>query len=90
MDRSNSSFYIIAFGAVEVFIILIVLGLHVNLIYDLFKPDDRLIYLDLNRITPCRHLNVKKIGQYFRPNDQREMWIFPKYAVGHLLAQVHI
>ena len=32
VDRSNSSFYIIAFGAVEVFIILSVLGLHVNLI----------------------------------------------------------
>ena len=31
VDRSNSSFYI-AFGAVEVFLILRVLGLHVNLI----------------------------------------------------------
>ena len=32
VDRSNSYFYIIAFGAVEMFLILSVLGLHVNLI----------------------------------------------------------
>ena len=32
VDRSKSPFHIIAFGAVEVFIILSVLGLHVNLI----------------------------------------------------------
>ena len=32
VDRSISSFYIIAFGAVEVFIIFSVHGLHVNLI----------------------------------------------------------
>ena len=32
LDRSNSYFYIIAFVAVEVFLILKVLGLHVNLI----------------------------------------------------------
>ena len=32
VDRSNSSFYIIAFAAVEVFLPLSVLGLHVNLI----------------------------------------------------------
>ena len=31
VDRSNSSFYIIAFGVVEVFIVLSVLGLHINL-----------------------------------------------------------
>ena len=31
VDRSNSSFYV-AFGAVQVFLILNVLGLHVNLI----------------------------------------------------------
>ena len=32
VDRSISSLYIIAFGAVEVFLILSVLGLHANLI----------------------------------------------------------
>ena len=32
VDRSKSSFYILAFGAVDVFIILNVLGLHVNLV----------------------------------------------------------
>ena len=32
VDRSNSFFYIIAFGAVEMLLILRVLGLHVNLI----------------------------------------------------------
>ena len=89
MDRSNSSFYIIAFGAVELFIILIVLGLHVNLIYDLFKPDYRLIFRPKTNYA-LSSFKCEKIGQYFRPNDQREMWIFPKYAVGHLLAQVHI
>ena len=31
VDRSTSSFYI-AFGAVEVFLILSVLGLHINLV----------------------------------------------------------
>ena len=38
VDRSNSPFYIIAFGAVELFIILSVLGLHVNLIQIGSKP----------------------------------------------------
>ena len=32
VDSSDSSLYIIAFGAVEVFLVLSVLGLHVNLI----------------------------------------------------------
>ena len=38
VDRSSSSFYIIAFGAVKVFIILSALGLHVNLIQIGSKP----------------------------------------------------
>ena len=38
VDRSSSPFYYIAFGAVEVFIILSVLGLHVNLIQIGSKP----------------------------------------------------
>ena len=38
VDRSRSPFYIIAFGAVEVLIILSVLGLHVNLIQIGSKP----------------------------------------------------
>ena len=57
---------------------------------DIFKADDRPVYLDLNRIEPYRLLNVKKVGNFFRPNDQRKVWIFPKYALGHLLAQVHV
>ena len=57
---------------------------------DIFKPNDSPIYWDLNRMKPYRLLNLKTIGQCFRPNDQREMWIFPKYALGQLLAHVRI
>ena len=38
VNRSNSPYYIFAFGAVEAFIILSVLGLHVNLIQIGSKP----------------------------------------------------
>ena len=38
VDRSNSPFYIVAFGTVEVFIVLSVLVLHVNLIQIGSKP----------------------------------------------------
>lgn len=33
--------------------------------------------------------NVAKIGAYFRHNDQRDIWLFSKYVLGHFFEQVH-
>ena len=36
-----------------------------NRVLDVFKPDDRPIYLDLNRMKPYRLLNAKKKVNFF-------------------------
>ena len=47
------------------------------------------MFLEDNRKNIYQALDVKTIGSYFRPNDQRKICFFLKYVVGHFSDQVH-